>query len=286
MVVQGAGRLDRRRARRSSPLLLQLGLVASALAPASASTCPEVPGLGPLLLPGAVLLLGEMHGTVESPAFVEQVVCHGLARRLEVMVGLEIPYQEQSSIDAYLASRGDSAAERALLASEHWARAYQDGRSSAAMLDLLRVLRRHLDAGAALRLVLFDEQTAERDAAMAARLAAAAEGAPNALVVALTGNLHARLARGSPWNESFEPMGMFLRQRLPHREIVSLDVSHPGGSAWICTSGDAADCGEQSLRGEDPGASGVRLTPGESPHYSGRYSVGTLHASPPAVRPP
>jgi hypothetical protein len=125
---------------------------------------------------------------------------------------------------------------------------------------------------------------AARDAAMAKRLAAAAERAPRAFVVVLSGNLHARLARGSPWDESFEPMGMFLRELLPSREVRSLDVSHSGGRAWFCTSADASECGERAVRGDDKLPAGVHLAPGESPHYSGRYSVGELHASPPAVR--
>jgi hypothetical protein len=248
--------------------------------------CPDVPGLDALLRQGTVLLLGEMHGTVESPTFVERVICEALAGGLEVVVGLEVPYQEQSAFDAYLASRGGADAEQALLATEFWRRDYQDGRSSAAMLDLLRSLRRYLDDDAALRLVLFDEQTAQRDAAMAARLAAAAERAPQAFVVALTGNLHARIARGSPWDDSFEPMGLFLKQRLADRQVRSLDVGHAGGHAWICTTAEAAGCGEQTLRGDESRPAGVYLDSGASPHYSGRYSVGELHASPPAFPRP
>lgn len=264
-------------------LVLVLGTASRALA--QTGSCPEVPGLDPLLRPGVVLLLGEMHGTMESPAFVEDVVCHALARRLDVVVGLEIGFAEQAAFDDYLASPGDAAAEQQLLATEHWQRAYQDGRSSAAMLGLVRTLRRHRGSGGDLRLALFDEQIAARDAAMAARLASVAAELPAAFVVALTGNLHARVAKGSPWNESFEPMGLFLKQRLAGREVIALDVGHAGGTAWFCTTGDAADCVERPLRGDDVGARGIYLMPGDS-HYSGRYAVGTLRASPPAVTMP
>jgi hypothetical protein len=267
--------------------VLALGLAVALATPALAEPCPDVPGLAPLLRPGTVLLLGEMHGTVESPAFADRVLCHALARGLEVVVGLEIGYREQPAFDAYLASDGGDAAERALLAGEHWSRAYQDGRSSVAQLDLVRSLRRRLEDGAPLRLVLFDEQVAERDAAMAARLAAAAERAPDALVVALTGNLHARIERGSPWNESFEPMGLFLRRRLAGREVLSLDVGTSGGTAWYCTTADPGDCRERMVRGDDAGPPGVHVAPpGTAGPFSGRYSVGLLHASPPAVGGP
>ena len=259
---------------------------AAAVVQREAPLCAPPAALGPLLKPGHVLLLGEMHGTVESPAFTSAVVCSALERGLEVVVGLEIPYHEQGLFDAFLASDGGEPAERSLLASEFWTRAYQDGRSSEAMLGLVRDLRDRLARGAPLRLVLFDEQVQGRDAAMAARLAAAIERVPNAFVVALSGNLHARIARGSPWDESFEPMGMLVRARLTGRSVVSLDVSASGGNAWYCTTADAETCGERAVRGRDVEPLGVRLSPGASPHYSGRYSVGELHASPPAVRAP
>ena len=266
--------------------LLGLALSISAAAVVQreeAPPCAPPAALEPLLQPSQVLLLGEMHGTVESPAFTSAVVCSALERGLEVVVGLEIPYQEQSVFDAFLASDGGVLAERSLLASEFWTRSYQDGRSSEAMLGMVRDLRDRLARGASLRLVLFDEQVQGRDAAMATRLAAAAERVPNAFVVALSGNLHARIARGSPWDESFEPMGMLVRARLTGRSVVSLDVSASGGYAWYCTTADAETCGERAVHGRDVEPLGVHLAPGKSPHYSGRYSVGELHASPPAL---
>jgi hypothetical protein len=44
----------------------------------AAPACRESPRLDSLLAPGAVLLLGEMHGTAESPAFLANAACLGL----------------------------------------------------------------------------------------------------------------------------------------------------------------------------------------------------------------
>jgi hypothetical protein len=238
--------------------------------------------------PGTILLLGEMHGTVEGPAYLGHFLCFAGTSRHPVIVGLEIPHQDQPLLDAFLASDGSAEAERALLRSEFWTRAYQDGRSSEAMLDLVRSLRPGFGfARTTPRVVLFDEQSPNRDAAMAARLAAAAERQPDAFLVVLTGNLHARLEKGSPWDPSFEPMGLFLRRSLPGRRILSLDVGHSGGEAWICTGSDAGSCGPRRLSGNDQRSRGVHMAPaGAAGHYSGHYVVGTLRVSPPAVAAP
>src|ERR1051326_8927069 len=41
----------------------------------SAAPCEPVNGLMPLLKPGSVLFIGEIHGTNESPAFVGRAAC-------------------------------------------------------------------------------------------------------------------------------------------------------------------------------------------------------------------
>ncbi|HEX6200040.1 MAG TPA: hypothetical protein VF150_07255 [Thermoanaerobaculia bacterium] len=157
------------------PLLLLVLLVAPG--PAAASECGDVPGLDPLLEPGAVLLVGEMHGTEQAPAFVREVTCAALAAGLPVTVGLEVDRGDDETYQAYLGSDGSPAARERLLAAPFWNREFQDGRGSVAMLELMEALRvlRASSGDGRLRLTLIDrpEAGAGRDEAMAERVAEA-----------------------------------------------------------------------------------------------------------------
>lgn len=270
--------------------LAALTLSAPALAEPGAAACPEVPGLAPLLAPGTVLLVGEMHGTEQAPAFVRAVVCMGLAAGLPVTVGLEIDREDDAAFQEFLRSDGSAAARDQLLAVPFWRREFQDGRSSRAMLGLVEGLRAQAADGG-LRLVLVDrpEPGEERDRAMAERLSQAIGERPRDLVVVLTGNIHNRLTRGMPWNEELEPMAYQLRRLRPDARLVSLDMAYPGGSAWVCFGAEPADCKAQPIQGSPAaeGRTGVELAAeaADGP-YSGRYFTGPLTPSEPAVARP
>jgi hypothetical protein len=273
--------------------ILAATVVALALVPSPlpAAECPEVPGLAPLLEPSTLLLVGEMHGTEQAPGFVWNVACQGLARGLPVTVGLEIDRAEDEAFQAYLRSDGGDAARKRLFESPFWVRDFQDGRSSRAMLGLLEDLRTLAAGSGELRLLLTDrpEPPAERDAAMAERVAEAAAARPGDLLLILTGNIHNRLTRGVPWNAELEPMGYLLAKRLPEARVVSLDMAYPGGTAWICFGSAPSDCRAQELGGSKAaeGRLGIELiedSAGEP--YTGRYFTGSLTASEPAIAPP
>ncbi len=74
-----------------------------------------MPGLAPLLKPGHVVLLGEMHGTNESPQFLSDALCVALQNGHSVTVGLELPFSETERADVFLESSGDAEAEQRLL---------------------------------------------------------------------------------------------------------------------------------------------------------------------------
>jgi len=246
--------------------------------------CRDVPGSAALLEPGAIVLLGEVHGTREAPAAAGDLVCLARAAGLEVVVGLEIPVSESESLESYLASDGGGAARRALLARPFWSREYQDGRSSRAMLELLERLRR---ADPLPRVVAIDDpdEPAGRDAAMAAALSRAAGELPGGLVVALTGNLHNRLEVGTAWDPALRPAGRRLAETHPSR-VVSVELGHAGGTAWVCTGSTAADCGVLSLPLRPRRDSGrVVLAPAEAEGVDARRGelfLGAVTASPPA----
>lgn len=270
--------------------LIFASFAALALAPAFAEDCPPLAGADAVIAPGTVLLLGELHGTAEMPAAVASLACAATARGLTVAVGLEIPQSEQARIDRYIA--GESARDE-LLAGDFWQREYQDGRSSAAMADLLGALRTLRARSPSLRVVALDvpEPPAERDRAMATRLAAVydalAPSAPATFVVTLTGNLHNRLTRGNPFDPASESMGYLFRRDRPLASVRSLLLSYADGTAWTCTSAAVADCGERPLQGKPPRDIGIRLGEGSADApFSGELFLGPIHASLPAVPRP
>jgi hypothetical protein len=270
----------------TKPFLLALVLVS---APLPATACEAVEGLRPLLEPGSVLLLGEMHGTAESPAFVGRAACLVHEAGRAVTVALEIPVQEEPLISAYLSSPGEEKDRAALLKGAFWADSYQDGRRSRAMLALLEELRKLRRQGSPVHVALLDTTVPpadgrSRDHVMADNLKAAAEASPQDVVIALTGNLHSRVTLGSPWNPKYEPMGYFFTQAEPQRKVTALDVAYSGGTAWTCESGEAASCKERALGGEGD-EKGVRVIPHPlEGGFHGVYNVGRLTASPPAVQ--
>jgi hypothetical protein len=158
--------------------------------------CQPLPGADALWSrPGVrFILVGEMHGTVETPELFGDLVCSAAASQRPIVVGLERATREQAAIDAFLAGDNHAAATDALLAENGWH--IFDGRSSRAMLKLLETLRGLQRNGRISEVVAFDdarrdESDAARERRMAAALTAAADRHANALVVAFTGNLHA-----------------------------------------------------------------------------------------------
>ncbi len=283
--------------------LLAAATAAAATAPPAAAaedagsgTRCDPGGLAPLLTPGRILLLGEIHGTREGPALVAAVACAALRRGLPVTVALEVPREEEERIARFLGSDGAADARSDLLAGDFWRRAYQDGRSSAAMLSLLarlRELRPPRGAPGRLEVTTLDEARRfasgqERDDHLASRLVAAVEAAgAGGLVVALTGNVHSRTTTGVPWDPAYRPAGTAVGARWPERTLPILLVNPPG-TAWTCTGSTAASCGERPLGGGgDAGDAGrVELFAAPEDGHRGIFHLAALTASPPAVGEP
>src|SRR5262245_1205097 len=183
------------------PFLIVLAIPATpafpaAVAPGSpasppAPACRELKGASDLLAPGRVLLLGEMHGTNESPELVADLACQALAGGWSVTVALEQPRTLAAATEAFLASDGGAAAREALLADRFWTEDLPDGRSSEAMFRLLDALRRFRRDGRPVAVALIDPSPhpptqGERDRALAAAVAEAAKARPRDLVISLT----------------------------------------------------------------------------------------------------
>lgn len=204
--------------------------------------------------PRPLLIVGELHGSEQAPALAAALV-ERLARQSPVRLGLEVYAQEQSRIDAYLASNGDADARAALLAGEFWHRPREssDGRRSRAMFALIEDMRAMQRGGASVDVVAFDDTGfygagRDRNALMAARLRAAQQGRADTRLLVLTGNYHARMR--SPTNGRISgdadakpptPMAMHLADITS----LSIDVGAHAGASWVCL-GQAA-CGPRTL---------------------------------------
>ncbi len=262
------------------PALAFLLLLCATGSSSIAEPCRPIRGLEPLLGPGTVLLLGEIHGTVQSPAFALEVACHAARADLPVVVGLELSPAGQARVNRFVSSSGTDADRTALLAGSTWQRSYQDGRNSEAMFGLIDGVRRLHGEGLPLRVALFDAGGPQRDRAMAGNLTRIIADSPGALAVVLTGNQHSRTTRGSSRNRDHEPMGYVLKRDASYEKLIALNVAHGGGRAWIC----APDCGIVDLAGRHGNAAwSIEIDEATRPAgHAGWYRVGSISASPPA----
>jgi erythromycin esterase-like protein len=229
-----------------------------------------------------VLLIGEIHGTGEVPALVADLA-DSLAAEHDLLVGLELPRDEQKRIDAFLDSAGTGEDRAALLTGKFWTRDYQDGRSSAAMLELLERLRQ-LRLRTKVEVLALDQVGAAmaegdaRDRAMAERLSAALEAHPKARALVLAGNFHTRLQKGAPWDESHE----FLGYRLSRFEPYAIEIMGVAGGAWICTGAETDSCKARDFP-ESSLTPGIELSDEVNERgHQGMLRLERTSASPPA----
>lgn len=237
-----------------------------------------------------LVLLGEMHGTHETPALVAELLTTLAARDESLLLALEMARQEQAAVDGYVASSGDAAARSRLLAGTHWRDAMHDGRDSAAMLALIEHVRRLRQAGRTVSLALFDDLDAfsagaDRDEVMAKHLRAVVAANPNARVLVLTGNIHAmvRPFKSQMVGADGKPIqlpgtaGDYLADLNPW----SLRIDGAEGSMWVCVG--ARDCGVRPLQGAGPQRQPLFTHLGNDEPWDARLLLPLFTASPPAI---
>jgi erythromycin esterase-like protein len=226
-------------------------------------------------------LLGELHGTRETPALAGDLVAH-YAKRGPVILALEIDHGQQPVLARYLASDGGADARAQMLAGSHWRDAMHDGRDSAAMFQLVERVRVLRKGGAPVGVLAFDPSLRDmdaRNAGMARILRRAAALAPRARLVVLTGNVHAMT----------HPQEMFLDGRritlvtagraLADLAPVSIDIRGASGEFWACRQ----SCAKQPVASPRtlPAPSLERNAPGSGWDYT--LVLPRLTASPPAI---
>lgn len=195
-----------------------------------------------------LVMLGEMHGTAETPAIAGELVARWVtgAHRQPVLLGLEVTSVDQARVDRYLASRGTPADRADLLAGEHWTEPMHDGRDSVAMAGLIERVRALRAAGADISIALFDAPgNGERNARMAASLRGAIEAHPQSRVLVLTGNVHAMTGKPPQMFSEGKPYKLptTTAQHLADLHPVSIDVRAMQGDLWMCQE----TCGRKTL---------------------------------------
>lgn len=275
------------------------GLVACGIALAGAACSAAPPSayepvadqLASTYSPGSLLVIGELHGTEETPAFVLALV-RRLAQVQNVALALEIPLQEQARIDTFLASDGGPDARAALLAGTFWQRPVErsDGRRSEAGVALLDAIRRERGKNA-VRVVAIDDEGffaegADRRAGLAARMVDLRRRSDTEAVVVLLGNYHAR--RNAPSRVKTED-GERLVPPVPTAALIrdtattSVEVSACEGAFWTCVS-QHRPCGVVDLPVWCESSTAPTLTAltGEGRDYDARVMLPRLTPSAPA----
>ncbi|WP_342378697.1 hypothetical protein NVS55_04805 [Myxococcus stipitatus] len=265
---------------------------------ATATIAPEcgapVDGAASTFSAGGVLLVADPLGTQEVPTLALRMLCEATSQGLPVTLALSIPVSEQPLLEQYLASDGESAdAQELLSGSAFWRRAYQDGRSSRAMLWLVEQARRLRASGKDVALAAIDANKAqgnEREAQLAEHLLKAQAARPQAWTLALTGSVHARTTEVS-WDGDFEPMGARVARALPSTR--ALDVGFQRGTQFACRYNvwDEVECNVFAIsptleaRQSDKRTVGLELFASPQQNgFHGRLYLGALNASPPALQ--
>ncbi len=234
-----------------------------------------------------MLLLGEIPGTQELPQLIALVVEHALELGLDVIVGLEIPMTEDVS-DPIKAGTGPFFCRAA---------DYQDGRSSAAMAELVAQLTtrrgalqeranshddQHLEIvamdgpwvapGSPVPLESLGILEQPRNDVMASNLLAVMDNHPRAFTVVVAGPMHTRVDRNAE-----RSLGQIIAAW--HPTAVALRVTPAGGQTWILTESGTGQVAELPNVDVPPGALWAP-EPGADGHH-GVLNPGAVSASSP-----
>lgn len=260
-----------------------IALLAAAGLLAAQPEC-AAPDNTPALLerPERILVVGETHGETETPAAFLAIVCEA-ARQGPVSVGLEMPETDRPLLDAVMAAPDEETAARILRAGDFGDPRRDDGRHSQAMFDMIIGFWRLRAAGhdivvrpfAARMSAISGRDQAWWELEMAYGMSRPLVDRPQARLLILVGNLHARKTPFARWPE----VGLPAAGHLYAKDTLTLRVAQQGGGSWGCRE----TCGPQTSTGRyDPDARGVILGPVEEGAYDGVLAVGPTTASPPA----
>ncbi|MGY5942581.1 calcium-binding protein [Stenotrophomonas forensis] len=218
----------------TAALLLALGMALSAHADDTAAQIRQHAG------DHRLLVLGEFHGTRETPLLVRQLVEAYVADGAAVRLALELPTHENAALATYMASAGTAEARAALRGTTYWNvhSRMHDGRRSEDMLDLIEAARVLRSEGRDVQVLGFDRVlsadmagTGARDQVMAEEVRAHATAlSKNGRLLVLTGNVHGM--RRQPQMIAYPPMTALLKDL----DLYNVRIEARGGEGWGCAA--------------------------------------------------
>lgn len=188
-----------------------------------------------------LIVLGEYHGTAETPRLVADLVERYSRDNAAVRLGLEMPMSENVALARYLRSDGDPDAREALRTTPFWfvKDDQHDGRRSRDMLDLIESIRSLRAQGRDVGVAGYDVETGSstdndmRDAAMATHLHQQFNALPpGARMLVLTGNVHAM--RSPPADAPPEMQQRTMASHLLDLPLYSVRLEALRGHFWAC----------------------------------------------------
>lgn len=260
---------------------------AAILLAAQPAACSPPEGTDALLaMPQRYIVVGESHGTAETPAAFAQMAC-AAAEIGPVTIALELPTGMQPQLDTFLTAPDEASATAALSGSPFMDPRMNDGRSSQAMLAMLLSIRQLRVDGRDVAFHAFQPSAprpreltqAWYELDMGHALAGAIYARPQSKVLAIVGNLHARKTGFA----RFADVGVPAAGHLPAADVLTLNVAQQGGTAWNCRP----ECAVHPSRAvDDAERRGVFLQPSDDGAYDGVLALGPSTASPPITPAP
>ena len=200
-------------------------------------------GMADFLKMKKIILVGEMHGTRSIPELFGNIVASVTDQKMKTLVLLEITQSSQQAIDTFLKTGRDAVLKR----EPFFNREYQDGRSSKAMVALLRKLSMLPNT----TVLCMDPMEGfssisgqERDSGMASFINSKRAGFDHTLV--LSGNIHSSTTKGTHCDKDYRPMGYELKtmaQDLKEDDLLNVLVRYEKVDAWNCLGNKISDCG-------------------------------------------
>lgn len=206
------------------------GTPARAEASHAQPACQALPGFEDTAA-ASVVILGDAHGTVQSPEVFGRAACLFIQRlgTAKGMIGLELP----DRFNTYFSDVGvvDLPALQRRVETDVFWNSFGDGRHSAAMLELVHGLL-NLSADSQGRVLLVAVERPGIDVAGAAFFVERMRGFSADKGLVLIGNAHARMTQmagrsSTPFAQNIASAGF---------SVLSLDVWTGGGEGWLCAS--------------------------------------------------